>query len=81
MSFWSVIGKVGKFAVDTSVVVAEEMNKKANKIKQIHEKYLQLSDGELIKIAKSDGAFGNSSQEREIAVKVLKKRGINREDF
>ncbi|MCF1184557.1 transposase [Marichromatium gracile] len=78
MSFWD---KAFQVAKDVGTSAANSLNEKANEIRQIKEKYESMSDEDLIRIANSDGFFGNSSTEKGVAFSTLKRRGYSPEDI
>ncbi len=73
--------KAFQIAKDVGTTVVTRVNEEANKIRETKEKYQSLGDDELINIAKSDGFFGKTSQEKSIAFSILKSRGYTAEDL
>ena len=78
MGFWDSAFQVAK---DVGTSVANSVNEKANEIRQLKEKYESMNDEELIRIANSDGFFGNSQTEKGVAFSTLKSRGYSPEDI
>ena len=78
MSFWKKALDVTKNA---ATAVAGEIEKQANELRELKQKYEDKSDGELLKIAKNDGVFGCTSKERSVAASILKKRGFSVEEL
>jgi hypothetical protein len=78
MGFWD---KAFEAAKNAGTVVVAEIEKSANEIREIKEKYEQMSDRELLRVVRSDGFFGSSQKEKGIAYGMLKKRGYNAEAF
>lgn len=85
MSFWDktfkVAKTVGSFAVDATTNVATHMAEEANKTREIHQKFSDMGDDELLKIVHSEGFFGKSSKEKAVAFTVLRKRGFTVEEI
>ncbi|MBU2870938.1 hypothetical protein [Colwellia sp. E2M01] len=78
MSFWKKALDVTK---NVATAVVGEIETKANELRELKQKYEEKNDDELLKIAKNDGAFGNSSKERSVAASILKKRGYSVEEL
>lgn len=74
MGFWDV-------AKDIGTSVANSVAEKANAIRQLRENYEAMGDDELIRIANSDGFFGNSTTEKGVAFAILKSRGYSADDL
>lgn len=66
---------------NTVTFIASEIERSANEVREIRQKYEELDDKDLIKIVHSDGFFGKSSKEKSIAFSTLKSRGLDAEDI
>jgi hypothetical protein len=78
MGFWDTAFNVVK---NTGTFVASEIEKSANEVREIRQKYEELDDDDLIRIVHSDGFFGKSSKEKSIAFSTLKSRGLDAEEI
>ena len=77
MGFWDTASKVGKFALDAGTTIAQAAGEKAEKIRATTNEYSNKGDNELIEIVRSEGFFGNSTEEKAIARAILRKRGVD----
>jgi hypothetical protein len=74
MSFWEIAKNVG-----TSV--AGSVAERANELRQIRDRYEELNDDELMRIANSEGFAGKSTAEKGVAFSILKSRGYSADDL
>lgn len=68
----SIASAVGGFAASSINTVVE----KGLKLRQIKEEFEMKSDNDLMKIIESDGFFGPSDDEKNIARYILRERGV-----
>lgn len=78
MSFWK---KTLKVANDVGLTVVNAIEEKANEVREITQKYEDMSDNELFDVIKSDGFWGKSKQEKGIAFSILRRRGYSQEEI
>lgn len=78
MGFW---GKAFDVAKNVGTAVVGEIESSANEIREIKQKYEEMSDDELLKVVKSDGFFGKTKKEKGVAFGILKKRGYSIEEI
>ncbi len=78
MGFW---GKAFDVAKNVGTAVVSEIESSANEVREIKQKYEDMTDQELLRIVKSDGFFGKSKKEKGVAFGILKKRGYSVEEI
>lgn len=78
MGFWD---KAFDVAKNVGTTVANHIEASANEIREIKQKYEDMSDDELLRVVHSDGFFGKSQKEKAIAFSILKKRGFDPEEI
>jgi hypothetical protein len=78
MGFWD---KAFDVAKNVGTTVANHIEASANEIREIKQKYEDMSDDELLRVVHSDGIFGKSQKEKAIAFSILKKRGFDPEEI
>lgn len=78
MGFWD---KALEVAKNAGTVVAAGIEKSANEIREIKQKYEGMGDDELLRVVHSDGFFGKSQKEKAIAFGILKNRGFDPEEI
>jgi hypothetical protein len=74
MGFW---GKAFEVTKNVGTTIANEIEKNANEIREIKQKYEEASDRELLEIVRSEGFFGKSQKEKAVAFTTLKSRGYD----
>ena len=75
MSFWS---KAGEIAKNVGTTVVNEIEKSANKTRELRAKYEGMREGELVQIVKkTEGWSAKPQKDRAIAYSILKKRGYD----
>jgi len=77
MGFWD---KALNVAKNAGTAVYSELEKSANEVRELRQKYEDMGDQELLRVVKNDGFLGSSSKERAIAFSTLKSRGYTAED-
>lgn len=78
MSFWTATLGVAK---NVGTVVVSAIAESANKIQETQSEYKDLSDDELIRVAKGEGMLGKTNQEKTIAKRELRNRGFSLEEI
>ena len=71
----------GKFAINTGTLVVNQIDKSANEVRLIHDKYKDFDDNKLFNIVNNTGFTGSSSKEIGVASKLLKERGFSIEEI
>lgn len=78
-------GKLGWEAIKAAPKVLEHVGNEAGKrnveIKEIHAKFENLQDSELLEFVQSKGIFGKTHTEKNVAFKILRSRGLSAEDI
>ena len=75
MSFWS---KAGEIAKNVGTVALNEVEKSANKTRELRSKYEDMDEDELVRIVKNvEGWTAKPQKDRSIAYSILKKRGYD----
>ena len=75
------LDKAFDIAKNVATIVSAEIEKSANEVREIKQKYERLNDEDLLRIVNDDRFFGKTQKEKGIAFSILKKRGFDPEEI
>lgn len=78
MGFWDKAFEVTK---NVGTVVAGQIEKTANELRELKLKYEGMEDEELLRTVHSEGWFSKSTREKGVAFGILKQRGYSVEEI